>query len=73
MQTQFHGGFDIRNEEHRTVLPETMTEATLEAKRRYLNKRLLLHYLQPHAPFLGPAGQNHFDLGQIDFRVIHVS
>jgi len=40
------------NEKHRTVLPETMTEAAIEAARQYKNKRLIFHYIQPHYPFV---------------------
>jgi hypothetical protein len=40
-----------------TVHPERMTAAVLEAHRGYPDKRLLVHYNQPHTPFLGPTGQ----------------
>ena len=54
------GQFD---DEHRTVLPEDMTEAALAASERYPNKRLIIHYMQPHTPFLDresmfPANHN---------------
>lgn len=73
IETQFHDVINVWredgwNEEYRTVLPETMTEAALEAKQQYPNKRLLVHYLQPHYPFLGPTGQEHFDLDRLDFE-----
>lgn len=41
------------DEEHNTVLPETMTTAALAAAERYPNKRLIVHYIQPHYPFIG--------------------
>jgi hypothetical protein len=44
-----------------TVRPETMTERALAARERYPDKRLLVHYMQPHYPFLaGPdlSGRN---------------
>lgn len=39
--------------DEQTVLPETMTERALEAADRYPDKRLLVHFNQPHAPFIG--------------------
>lgn len=50
------------DDEHRTVLPETVTEYAKRAAEDYPEKRLLVHYLQPHYPFLGPTGQEHFDI-----------
>ena len=35
-----------------TVPPENVVEATLEAHRNYPNNRLIIHFMQPHAPFL---------------------
>lgn len=36
-----------------TVLPETMRERALAAAERYPDKRLLVHFNQPHIPFVG--------------------
>lgn len=36
-----------------TVPPEAVTEAGIEAHRSYPNKRLIIHYMQPHVPHLG--------------------
>lgn len=36
-----------------TVLPETMAERAREADERYPDKRLVVHFLQPHYPFIG--------------------
>lgn len=55
------------NEEYRTVLPETLTEYALETTNEYPNKRLLVHYIQPHYPFIGPTGRKHFDLDSLAF------
>jgi hypothetical protein len=41
------------NEDEGTVLPERVTDATLKAQRMYPNKRLIVHYMQPHAPHIG--------------------
>ena len=35
-----------------TVRPETTTDYALQAHRDYPNKRIIVHYLQPHYPFL---------------------
>jgi len=43
------GKFD---QNHRTVLPESMVEAAIEASERYPDKRLIVHFMQPHTPFL---------------------
>lgn len=37
---------------YQTVLPSTMREATIEAREKYPDKRLIGHFLQPHYPFL---------------------
>jgi len=49
------------DESARTVLPETMEEYALEAAARYPNKRLILHFSQPHCPFIGSFGRERFD------------
>jgi hypothetical protein len=43
------------------VPPETVTDHALDAAAEYPNKRLLVHYVQPHYPFIGPTGEEHFD------------
>ncbi len=48
-----------------TVLPETVAEATIAANERYPDKRLLVHFLQPHYPFIGETGRKHFDYSGI--------
>lgn len=35
-------------------LPETVTEAALAADKQYPDKRLMIHYMQPHQPYFGP-------------------
>lgn len=71
--SRFHAVFDVWrdygwNSEFRTVLLETLREAALETAERYPNKRLLVHYLQPHYPFIGPTGQANFELDRLDFE-----
>jgi hypothetical protein len=41
------------DDESGTVLPETMVEYALEAARDYPQKRLVVHFMQPHYPFIG--------------------
>lgn len=73
IDVQFHDVIDVWqdsgwDEQYRTVLPETVAKATVTAAERYPNKRLFVHFLQPHYPFLGPTGREHFDLDRLDFQ-----
>jgi hypothetical protein len=52
---------DHWDQEINTVHPEPVTEAALDAAKEYPNKRLVVHYLQPHYPFIGPTGREEFD------------
>lgn len=45
----WHFGWD---EELGTVHPETVTKVALSLKDKYPDKRLIIHYLQPHAPYI---------------------
>ncbi|WP_139173356.1 hypothetical protein [Halogranum gelatinilyticum] len=51
----------------RTVLPSTVNEFAVKANEKYPNKRLIIHYLQPHCPFIGKKGDSYTDGGGIDF------
>lgn len=42
------------------VPPEPVAEAAREAAAEYPNKRLLVHFVQPHAPYLGEQGKRAF-------------
>lgn len=56
----FHAVINLLDEwdpELQTVHPETVVEAARRAHSAYPNKRLLIHFMQPHYPFIGPAGQ----------------
>lgn len=35
-----------------TVHPKSVTKAAIEAKEKYPSKRFIVHYMQPHAPFV---------------------
>ncbi|NHN46220.1 hypothetical protein G9464_01220 [Halostella sp. JP-L12] len=56
------------DEEYRTVRPKTVTEAAIRAHRRHPNKRLLVHYIQPHYPYIGPIGREHFPLQNLSLK-----
>lgn len=65
----FHETIDIWRESgwddtYGTVLPETVTKRAIEAFNRYPNKRILVHYIQPHYPFL--TNETTFDKGYIE-------
>lgn len=71
--TEFHDVINVWqedgwDEDFRTVLPGVVTRAALRAREQYPNKRLLVHYMQPHYPFVGPTGQEYFDLDRLDFQ-----
>jgi len=73
IDTQFHDVINVWQEEGwdetcRTVMPETMADATRKARAEYPNKRLFVHFLQPHYPFIGPIGREHFDLDRLNFE-----
>lgn len=53
------------DEEFHTVRPETMAEYTMEAAEDYPNKRLLVHFVQPHFPAIGPTGREHPELNSL--------
>jgi hypothetical protein len=40
-----------------TVPPETVADATTQALETYPNKRVISHFIQPHAPFIGEYAQ----------------
>lgn len=43
------------DEHNGTVLPEEMCRQALEASESYPDKRLIIHFVQPHRPFIGYA------------------
>jgi len=42
------------SDEKGTVEPDVMLNATIKAKRKFPDKRLITHFMQPHNPFIGP-------------------
>lgn len=57
----FHHVVDLLAEawdpEHETVLPGSVVEHALRARDRFPRKRLIVHFMQPHFPFIGERGR----------------
>lgn len=54
---EYHVWKDNWAENVRTVKPEIVTERTLEIAEQYPDKRVISHYIQPHAPYIGPTSK----------------
>lgn len=48
---------EFEDHEAGTVPPEVVTDRALRLADEYPHKRFIVHYLQPHKPYLGPAGE----------------
>ncbi len=46
------------DEKLNSVPPKEMTQTALKMAAKYPNKRIIIHYLQPHAPFISPNIKN---------------
>ena len=46
------------DEDLQTVPPEPVSKKALSAYNNYPNKRIIVHYLQPHMPFIGETGED---------------
>lgn len=70
VEPEFHAVIDVWQDhwdsELRVVPPEPVTAAEIAANERYPRKRLLVHYLQPHYPFIGSTGRKYFDNEAVD-------
>ncbi|MFX1279835.1 MAG: sulfatase-like hydrolase/transferase [Promethearchaeota archaeon] len=44
---------DDWNEKYSTVLPETMYEHSIDAILKFPKKRIIIHFMQPHFPYIG--------------------
>jgi hypothetical protein len=56
----FHNIVSLMNEwssEYPTIHPEKVTKAAITARKTFPNKRLIIHYMQPHAPFIGEKAE----------------
>lgn len=49
------------DEDAGVVLPETVRDAALEAYEQYPDKRLVVHFMQPHGPFVGSDLKEPYD------------
>lgn len=61
LQTRFHASVPLWklkwNPESNTVLPTDAIDVALNYVEEYPNKRIIVHLIQPHYPFIGPTGQ----------------
>ena len=48
---------DEWDDEIGTIHPEDVSQAALDAHKKYPDKRLILHFMQPHRPYLGPTAE----------------
>lgn len=57
-----NGDFDVDwvDKELKVVTPRTVTKHAKRINEKFPNKRLIIHYLQPHHPFIGQVGEKHF-------------
>ncbi len=56
----FHAVIDLLEQwdsDLQTVRPETVVEEALAAHQRFPDKRLIVHFMQPHIPFIGETGK----------------
>lgn len=53
--------FDKWNESLKTIPPSAVVDATLEMNRQYPEKRIIAHFMQPHAPYIGPTGEELYE------------
>ncbi|WP_226007601.1 hypothetical protein [Natrinema salinisoli] len=60
-QGTFHAVVDCLSEwdhELQTVRPDTVANAARDAASKFPSKRLIIHFMQPHTPFIGELGRN---------------
>lgn len=55
--------WDGWEEELNTIPPEEVTKEVLRIKERHRNRRIIIHYLQPHAPWIGKTKITGKELG----------
>ena len=63
-QDRFHRLIEVWREgfdgEDLTIPARAVTDAAIQAREQYPNKRLIVHYVQPHEPFVGHPDLNFF-------------
>lgn len=57
---------DQWDNELNVVHPESVTNWIIENAEDHVDKRLIIHYMQPHYPFIGDKGQNLMASAEID-------
>jgi hypothetical protein len=45
----------------KTIPPGAVADATIEMHEKYPDKRIVSHFMQPHAPYIGPTGRELYD------------
>jgi len=53
------------NEKYSTVLPETMYQYSIDAQLKYPEKKLIIHFMQPHCPYIG------YKLNYNNYKIFH--
>jgi len=69
IDTDLHAVIDVWDDEgwddqYGTVLPETVADTALDAAEEFPNKRHIVHFMQPHYPFL--TDETEFDKGHLE-------
>lgn len=49
---------DVLHSSSEGMAPSTVSNAALEAYNNYPNKRMIIHFMQPHDPYLGPTAED---------------
>ncbi len=55
-----------------TILPENVNLKVLQALTRYPDKKLIIHYLQPHDPYISENYKKYFNLKQAEENKNHL-
>jgi hypothetical protein len=55
------------------VLPDDVTDAAINAEKKYPNKRLIVHYMQPHDPHLGETAKTYRERTDLSTEATHSS
>jgi hypothetical protein len=75
INARFHKRISLWEEEWDEKLgvtpPRAVTEAAINTFERHPEKRLIVHYMQPHYPFIGDIGQRMKEQGIIHYKHSH--
>lgn len=61
--------FDDWDNSLKTIPPNAVVKATLKMNEQFPNKRIISHFMQPHAPYIGPTGNELYK--QYEFGVFN--